>query len=328
MTDRQIKCLAWCLFTPAVLLIGACSEKPLPAWSGYAEGDYLYIAAPLAGRLEVLAVESGQQVVKGAPLFALDAEVEQAARAEALARQEAARAQAANTEKGRRSDELAVTAAQLAQASTQAALARSDLQRQQQLVKQGFISKARLEDARGAVQQAQARVAELQAALRVARLPARLDERLASQASANAAAQVVNQATWRAQQKQQLAPASGLISDVFFRVGEQVPAGQPVLSLLPPENIKARFFISEAELATIALGQAVLISCDGCGTPIAAHISKIASQAEYTPPVIYSNEQRRKLVFMVEARPDQPQASRLHPGQPLDVRRAATGPAK
>ncbi len=111
----------------ALLGLSACSEKPLPAWSGYAEGDYLYIAAPLAGRLDVLSIESGQKVEKGAPLFALDAEVEQAARAEALAREAAARAQAANTEKGRRSDELAVTEAQLAQATTQATLARSDL---------------------------------------------------------------------------------------------------------------------------------------------------------------------------------------------------------
>jgi HlyD family secretion protein len=95
------------------------------------------------------------------------------------------------------------------------------------------------------------------------------------------------------------------------------------LSLLPPGNLKARFFVPEAEIASVAPGQAVTLQCDGCGAPIAARVSRIATQAEYTPPVIYSNAQRSKLVFMVEAQPDAKDATRLRPGQPLDVRRAA-----
>lgn len=307
---------------PMLLLVGACGEKPASDWYGYAEGDYVYISTPLAGRLESLSVHAGQNVVKDAVLFVLDAEAEHAARDEAAARLASARAQAANTEKGRRSEEIAITQAQLAQAQAQAALAQSDLARQQQLVAQGFVSKARLDDATTAVRQAQARVAELTAALRVARLPARVDERAASQATATAAAQALRQTEWRALQKQQLSPTSALVSDVFFRPGEFVPAGQPVLALLPPTNVKARFFVPEAELAHVLAGQQVLLSCDGCGAPIAARVTRIATQAEYTPPVIYSNAQRAKLVFMVEAQPDPAQAKLLHPGQPLDVRPA------
>lgn len=306
---------------PVVLVLAsACSEKPAAAWSGYAEGDYLYIAAPLAGRLESVAVQAGDSVAKDALLFTLDAEAERAARDEAAARLLSARAQAANTDKGRRSDEIAVTQAQLAQAQAAASLAHSDLARQQQLVTQGFISKARLDDASTALSQAQARVAELNAALRVARLPARSDERIATQATASAAEQAVRQSQWRATQKQQTSPADALVSDVFFRPGEFVAAGQPVLALLPPENVKARFFVPETELARVAPGQSVLLGCDGCQTPITARITRIASQAEYTPPVIYSNAQRAKLVFLVEARPAARDARRLRPGQPLDVR--------
>ena len=99
-------------------------------------------------------------------------------------------------------------------------------------------------------------------------------------------------------------------------------AGQPVVSLLPPGNIKARFFVPEADVGTLHAGQSVLISCDGCGAPIGGQISRIATQPEFTPPVIYSNVQRSKLVFMVEAKPQNNDASRLKPGQPLDVRMA------
>ncbi len=111
------------------------------------------------------------------------------------------------------------------------------------------------------------------------------------------------------------------VADTYFRPGEYVGAGQPVLALLPAANLKARFFVAEGEVATLAAGQAVTLHCDGCGAPIAARISRIATQAEYTPPVIYSNSQRARLVFLVEARPEAKDAARLRPGQPLDVRR-------
>ncbi len=171
-------------------------------------------------------------------------------------------------------------------------------------------------------------MAELDAALAVARLPARRDERLAADAQAEAARQALRQSQWREQQTQVSAPAEGQVVDTFFRVGEYVPAGQPVLTLLPTGQVKARSFVPEAELGGIAAGQGVSLHCDGCGTPIAARISFIAPRAEYTPPVIYSNSQRARLVFMVEARAlSRLDAMRLHPGQPLDVRRDA-GTAK
>ena len=306
----------------ALLMGAACSDKAPPAgWSGYAEGEYVQVGAPVAGTLTQLSVAAGQAVAQGAPLFALEADIEQAARAEAQARVAGAQAQARNTDSGRRTDELAVTAAQLAQARAQAALARNELARQQQLVNQGFVSRARLDDAQTAVAQSAAHVTEIEAALRAAQLPARIDERSAARAATAAAEQVLKQSEWRLAQKQQGAPSAGVIADTYFRVGEWVAAGQPVLSLLPSGAVKARFFVAEAEVATLAAGQAVSLHCDGCGAPITAHISHIATQAEYTPPVIYSNAQRARLVFMVEARPAPADAVRLRPGQPLDVRR-------
>ena len=307
--------------------LGACAERADTGWSGYVEGDYVYVASPLGGSLEALAVKRGQTVARGEPLFSLESEAEKAAREEAAARLAAAQAQAQDLQKGRRPDELAMSEAQLAQARAEAKRASDEYLRQQALLAQGFISPQRLEDARAAAEQARQKAAEATAALRVARLPARTDERVAATATAQAAQQALRQTDWRTQQKQQRAPADAVVADTFFRVGEWVQPGQPVVALLPPGQTRARFFVPEAALASIAIGQPVTIHCDGCGAPIAARIDFIATQAEYTPPVIYSNSQRARLVFMVEARPDPKDGARLKPGEPVDVRRAATGAA-
>jgi HlyD family secretion protein len=314
---QSIALLCW-----VAVLVG-CAKPVETTWSGYVEGDYVYVAAPLAGALSTLAVQRGQAVARGAVLFTLDAENERAARDEATARLDNARAQATNTDKGKRTDEIAVIQAQLQQAKAQAALTATEFARQQQLVSQGFISASRLDDARTAALQAQARVTELVATLRVAQLPARVDERSAAAASTKAAQAVLKQSQWREQQKQQSAPTEARVADIFFRVGEWVGAGQPVVALLPDAATKARFFVPERELGLIAIGQSVAISCDGCGVPIAARIEFIATQAEYTPPVIYSNSQRARLVFMVEARPSAKDGPRLKPGQPVDIQRVA-----
>jgi HlyD family secretion protein len=304
----------------ALGLVAGCQEPVDHGWSGYAEGDYVYIAAPVAGTLKTLAVQAGQEVAAGSPLFTLDATPEQAARAEAEARVRVAQAQADNTTKGRRRDELAVVRAQLAQARAQAARAETEWHRQKALVDQNFVSRSRLDDASTARTQARDRVTELEASLRVAQLPARVDERESAQAQVEAAKAAHGQLSWREKQTAQAAPSAGLVADTFWRVGEYVPAGQPIVSLLPPAARKARFYVPEVELGRLKVGQAVQVRCDGCGAPIAARISRIATQPEYTPPVIYSNTQRTKLVFLVEARPEASDAAKLHPGQPLDVK--------
>lgn len=322
-----VRPVPWLAAAP-ILLLAACSGPPAPSgWAGYAEGDYVYVSAAVAGTLESVAVRAGDQVSAGAALFRLDDDNSEAALGEAEARLQAAQAQAANIAKGKRADELAVLRAQLAQARAQAARADTELTRQQALVEQAFVSRSRLDDARTAARQAAERVAELQAALRVAELPARRDEQTAAQASTEAARQVRAQAQWRTRQAAVTAPSAGLVADTYYRPGEFVAAGQPVVALLPPAARKARFFVSEAELGGLAVGQPVAIRCDGCGAPIAAQISFISPKAEYTPPVIYSNVQRAKLVFMVEALPKPADATRLHPGQPLDVSAAGAAPA-
>jgi len=317
-----------CALATASALLSACQERAAPpAWAGYVEGEPLYLSAPVAGTLKQLAVQRGQQVAAGALLFQLDDTPAQASSAEAAARAAAAQAQADNGATGRRAAEVAQVQAQLSQAQAAAERAQADLARQQALVVQGFISAAKLQEASTAAAQAQARVAELYAALRAAQQSiARPGELASARASTQAAQQVSAQALWRVQQARQTAPVAGVITEVFYRPGEYVNAGQPVLALLPPEQRKARFYVPERELGTLALGQTVRLHCDGCGADVAARIHYIAPRAEYTPPVIYSNAQRAKLVFLVEALPAPADALRLHPGQPLDVWPAGASP--
>jgi len=320
LKEKQMNCLKTCcalLLTP--VLLAGCQPKAAPGWSGYVEGDYVYVSSALGGTLSQLNVRTGDQATQDMPLFALEAENEQAARLEADARLARANAQLANATKGKRNDEIAVIQAQISQASAQARLSAAELAREEALVKQGFVSAAHRDELLAAQAQSAARLNELRAQLRVGQLPARVDERAAAAADADAARQSVRQFAWREAQKSRTAPVSALVTDTFFRVGESVQAGQPVLALLPPGNVKARFFVPEGVVGRLQMGAAVNIVCDGCAAPIPAKISFISSRAEYTPPVIYSNAQRAKLVFMVEARPSPADGARLKPGQPVDV---------
>ena len=113
------------------------------------------------------------------------------------------------------------------------------------------------------------------------------------------------------------APVAGTIQQIYFREGEMVPAQRPVLSIMPPGNMKLRFFVPETDLAKLAIGDEVRVTCDSCAPDLTAKIYFIATSAEYTPPVIYSLDERNKLVYLIQARPSRPDALRV--GQPIDV---------
>jgi HlyD family secretion protein len=127
----------------------------------------------------------------------------------------------------------------------------------------------------------------------------------------------LNSARTRLNRRRMVSPVTGTIQQVYYRPGETVPAGRPVLSILPPENLKIRFFAPQRKLQSIKIDDTVAVSCDGCEPNLTARVSFIAQSAEYTPPVIYSLEERSKLVYLIEARPDRPDKFRV--GQPVTV---------
>jgi HlyD family secretion protein len=309
--------LAWLQALLVAIGIGGPAREGV--WvQGYGEGEQVRVAAPVERELATLAVERGQWVEAGAPLFALDTTMERAARDEAQAALRRAEANLADLEKGDRAAELAVITAQREQAEADLRLAEQRLRRQQELVKTSASARAELDEAVAEAAQDRARVEELAAQWEVATLGARVDRLAAARAEVAAAEASLIQAEHRLALIAPTAPVAARVEDTHFRPGERVPAGRPVVSLLPPANIKLRFFVPEPLLSRLSPGTALAWACDGCPADLTATVSFIAGEAEFTPPVIYSVGSREKLVFMVEARPTPGFLPR--PGQPVDVK--------
>lgn len=306
-----------CLLLVTAFLLAAC-DRGVESFTGYVEGDFTRPAPIASGRLVELAVARGDRVAAGALLFTLDDERERAARDLAAAQLEQARATLANLLVGKRPEEIDEIRAQKKQADARLALAEATLKRQRELAAANVASRQRLDDALAEDRAARGQVKQLTAALTVAALPARKHEILGAEARVSAAEAELRQAQWQLDQRRVTAVRGARVEDSFFRVGEFVPAATPVLSLLPDSNIFIKFYVPQVALPHLAAGTMVEIRCDGCAQPVAAKVRFIAREAEYTPPVIYSEQTRDKLMFRVEATPQT--LAGLHPGLPVDVR--------
>ena len=298
---------------------GGCSRAPHDTYQGYVEGEFVYLASSQSGQLTQLEVARGQTVAADQPMFSLEAQSETDAVTQARQQLQAAQAQQADLLTGKRRPEVEVVAAQLDQARADSTRAATQLARDEEQYQVGGIPKSQLDDSRAAARSAAAHVRELEGQLEVARLPGRQDQIRAQAAQVRAAQAALAQSQWKLDQKSVHAPHAGLVFDTMYRTGEWVSAGSPVVRMLPPENVKVRFFVPETVVGSLKPGRAVHIRCDGCSADIPAALSFVSDQAEYTPPVIYSNETRAKLVFMVEARPQPSDAPKLRPGQPVEV---------
>jgi HlyD family secretion protein len=300
--------------------LAACSHRGERGWQGYVEGEYVYLSSSQSGTLTNLWVQRGRNVNAATPLFELDDVDETAALQQSQHQLAAAQALLADLRTGKRPPEVRVTEAQLAQARANAHKAALQLTRDEAQLKAGGIPQSQLDDSRALAESTAAQVRELENQVRVAHLPGRSQQIAAQAAQVEAAQAAVAQAQWKLDQKRVVAPSAGFVQDTMFRVGEWVQAGNPVVQLLPPQNVKVRFFVSETTLGSLATGRKVSVHCDGCAADIPATITFISNSAEYTPPVIFSNDNRAKFVFLIEARPAPADALKLHPGQPVEVR--------
>lgn len=310
------------LFLSAVLAVG-CSKEPESGYPGYIEGEYLYLAAPQAGYLKSLDATRGRRVEVGQAVFAIATDPDAQALAEAEAKAGSAREKVENLKEPRRPPEIATLEANLQAAQATQRLARTRLNQQESLAKAKFVSQAALDEARSAFEQASAQVEANRQQLATYRSTlGRQSEVRGAEADLQAAAAQAEQKRWAVERKAVSAPATGEVTDTYYRPGEWVPAGAAVASLLPDARRRLRFYVPETSLAALKPGQKIEAGCDGCTVPIRATIDFIAAQAEYTPPVIYSRGSREKLVFRVEAAPNPEQAANLRPGLPVDVRLA------
>jgi HlyD family secretion protein len=308
----------WSLFL-AFALFSGCHRAPADRVQGYVEGEFVYVASPIAGQLQTLSVTRGDQIKTGEALFSLDNTFETAARDQAARRLAEAQANLEDVRKGKRPSEIDSMQAQLAQAQAALIYAEKEFDRADGLVKTGAMSKDQYDADRSNRDQALQHVAQMEADLKTAGLGQRSDQIAAAEEEVRAQQAALAQAQWNLSQKHQDAPKSGLVFDTLYLQGEWVNAGHPVVELLPPENVKVRAFVGEERIGAMHVGDSCRIIVDGVSTPITGKISFISPRSEYTPPVIYSQESRDKLVFMIELVFDPQTAANLHPGQPVDV---------
>jgi HlyD family secretion protein len=296
-----------------------CSKKSDTTWQGYLEGEFVYVATPLGGRLDHLAVSRGQQVKQSDLLFTLECDDEKAALAEANAQLSSAKAKLADAKKGLRPSELSSLEARLGQARANAELAQINLIRQEELFREKVISQSDYDHARLTYEANQKTVEQATSDLVTARLGARSDLVQAAQAEVYAADAAKKRADWSVNQKIKFSPTNALVYDTLYRPGEFVAAGMPVVTLLPPENLKIRFFVTESAFGKLKPGDKLSVVLSDKSPAIKATLNYFAPQPEYTPPILFNRDNRAKLVYMCEAHFDQVPDSTLHPGQPVDI---------
>lgn len=304
------------------------NSAPAASLQGYVEGEYLYLTAATAGTLQKLNVQRGSAVKAGDSLFQLDPEPEASSLQEAEQRVLAAQARLKDLRKGLRPSEIHALEAQQQQVQADLAFSMKELARYQTLFAKKALPKESVDTMQTTVQRNQARLAEIQAQLTTAKIGGRNDAILALEADTAAAQATLEKARWNLKQKQVITPFTGQVTEVFHYPGEWVAVGSPVVAVLAPERVKLRFFAPESKLGALQIGQIVHFHCDACPENWSAPISYIAPKAEYTPPVVYSQENRSKWVFLVEAIPAPEIAARLHVGQAVDISFSPAVPAK
>lgn len=262
------------------IFLSSCS-KNVNTYQGYVEGDFAYIAAPFSGILQKMPISKGMQVNAGQLLLVLEKEPESSALKQMHAK-------------------VVQTQAQKKSQEANLALAEMLFKRRQKLYAHGSIQLESLDNARTELELAKAGYQKAQAAVEAAQAE-------------------LQQAQWASEQKRITAPNQALVFDTYYLPGEFIAAGRPMLSLLASNDIKIIFFVADTQLNEIKLGQQIQIQCDNCHESMRASIKFISPQAEYTPPVIFSNETKGKLVYRVEAVPIEIDPTRLHPGQPVTI---------
>lgn len=305
----------------AVAALFGLGQTPDTAWNGYLEADYIYVAAVSSGRITAIQAEEGATVAAGAALVDLDTSAQVAALAAARAGVAQAQANLDNLATGSRDAEIAVIEASLKRALADRDLAQATLDRTRALSAKGEATAAKLQQDESALAVATAQMEQLQAQLEVAKLPARAAQRLAAEAALEVARSQERAAQIALDDRSLTAPIAGVVDQRFYDPGEVAGAGAAILSLYDPSRLKVIFFVPEAQRATLRLGDPVAVTCDGCPDGLSAQVSRIGAEPQFTPPILYSRDERGRLVFRAEA---VLQANPgLSPGQPVSLARGA-----
>jgi HlyD family secretion protein len=302
-----------------LIFLGGCQSNTSQTYQGYAEGEYVNISSTQSGKLDKLYIKRGESVAKGSHLFLLDSENEIFALQQTTSELSVAQATLQDYHKGSRPEEIQVLEAQLIQAQAAFENAQEQLSQNQSLYESHAVSKTDFDKSVALEKSSSAKVKELQNTLKVAKLSKRSDQIIAQESRISQLKAAVDSAQWKVDEKALKSRYDALVFDTLYREGEFVPAGGIIVRLLPPENIKIRFFVPQKIAEELGIGQNITIISRSDGQKLPARVTYISPEAEYTPPIIYSNETKEKLTYMIEAYPNRTDTPQLHPGQPVEV---------
>jgi HlyD family secretion protein len=312
-----------CSLPLAAQLFSACAPAA-PLAVGYVEGDYVLLAPIEVAQVETVAVKRGDRVVPGTPVVTLESADAEIAVAQAEAALAQAQAQFADLQVGKRPEEIAVLKAEVDMAKARAADAQRRYERASDLFKRGTGTQADYDTASTTLEAANAQVGQAQANLAVGGLPARPETINAADSQVKQAQSALAQERWRLSKRVLAAPSPGRVNDVIRNPGDTAGPTAPVISMLPDGAVKLSVYVPESAFSSVKVGTLLAVHCDGCGPGLKARVSYVSPDPEFTPPVIYSLENRQKLVYLVEARPEG-DAGALQPGQIVDVDLADIG---
>lgn len=312
-----------CVLPLAGSLLSSCAP-PAPFATGYVEGEFVLVAPVSVSQIRDVVVKRGDRVEKGGVLVEMERRDTEIAIAEAAAGLAQANAHLADLKEGKRTEEIEVIEANLTSAKAQATEATRTRERISSLAERGAATTSQEDDAITAEQIALARVQQIKAELAVARLPARPQAISQAEAAVRAAEAALSRANWNHEQRTLSLEEPVTVFDIIRSEGEIAGPSAPVLSVLGDGAVKLRLYVPETSISQIEVGDELDVSCDGCADDVSARVTYIAGGPEFTPPVIYSLENRQKLVYLVEAIPVSGQS--LKPGQIVDVALPAPHP--
>jgi HlyD family secretion protein len=283
-------------------LLAACSETQTRGYHGFAEGDFISIAPDTPGRIISVDVREGDVVQVGDILIQMEDTNERAMLATVTARLDAATARYDDAAAGARAPEIGAARDQLTQARAAQTEARDAVDRTRNLFQQGHVSQARLDQAVAAATSTDARVAEMRQRLNIVQLPARDNQLRALQAEIAAVQAERDQAEYRLNLRTVVASGDARVERQIRYNGEQAGPAQPILNLLPADAVHAVVFLPEPELAANPVGTVLDVDCDACASGLTVTLTTIDDSAQFTPPIIYSDAERARLVYRAEAR--------------------------
>lgn len=288
--------------------------------AGTVEATQARLAFETGGRIVEILAREGQAVLAGQPLARVDDAELQAKRRQAAAGTEGAEIRVAELENGFRREEIAQAAAAVSAAREKYEDASRDLERTRALRQGGAVSPEALQKAQTAADVAAAQLRQAREQLELMQRGPRRETIDAARAQLEGARAAEQAAAATLVDTVIRAPHAGVVTVRHREPNEIVSPGQPVLTVMNPDDRWVRIYVPENRVGAVHLGDTASIRSDTFpGKEYRGRVVFISPEAEFTPKSVQTTEERVRLVYAVKVRIEGDEAMELKPGMPADV---------